>query len=120
MLRKGLVAKGLIAIAGLVLIAGTFDPQPADARGGYRAGGGRAVAVRGPGGGRAVAVRGGYRGGYHGGYRGGYRGAYAYRPGVAVGAAALGAAAVGSAAYYNQRNCYDAYGNYICGGYRPY
>jgi hypothetical protein len=115
MLRKGLIAKGLIAIAGLVLIAGTFDPQPADARGGYR-GGGRAVAVRGAGGGRAVAVRGGYRGGYRGAYA--YRGGY--RPGVAVGAAALGAAAVGSAAYYNQNNCYDAYGNYICGGYRRY
>jgi hypothetical protein len=112
MLRKGLIAKGLIAIAGLVLIAGTFDPRPADARGGYRGGGGRAVAVRGAGGGRAVAVR--------GGYRGGYRGAYAYRPGVAVGAAALGAAAIGSAAYNNQSNCYDAYGNYICGGYRRY
>ena len=41
-----------------------------------------------------------------------------------VGAAAVGAAAVGAAAagaYYGGGGCYDAYGNYICGGgYRPY
>jgi hypothetical protein len=36
-----------------------------------------------------------------------------------VGAAAVGAAAAG--AYYGGGGCYDAYGNYICGGgYRPY
>ena len=49
----------------------------------------------------------------------GYRGGYYPRRGY--GAAAVGAAAVGAAAYgaygaYN--NCYDAYGNYICGQYR--
>jgi hypothetical protein len=32
---------------------------------------------------------------------------------AAVGAAAVGAAAVGGAAY--RRNCYDPYGNWICG-----
>jgi hypothetical protein len=57
------------------------------------------------------------RGGRYG-YRGG-----AYR-GYGVGAAAVGAAAVGAAAagaYYGGGGCYDAYGNYICGGgYRPY
>ncbi len=54
------------------------------------------------------------------GGRYGYRGG-AYR-GYGVGAAAVGAAAVGAAAAGAYRgSCYDAYGNYVCGGgYRPY
>src|SRR6187399_2097391 len=103
----------LAPLAAVVLLTACLIPDDAEARrggGAYRGGGGYrggAVAVRGPRGGGAVAVRGaGYRG-Y--GYRGGYRG-YGYR-GYGVGAAAVGAAAVG-AAY--RRNCYDAYGNWIC------
>ena len=51
----------------------------------------------------------------------GYRGGYYPRRGY--GAAAVGAAAVGAAAYgaygaYN--NCYDTYGNYICGNQYRY
>jgi hypothetical protein len=46
----------------------------------------------------------------------GYRGGYYPRRGY--GAAAVGAAAVGAAAYGAYNNCYDAYGNYICGQYR--
>jgi len=96
----------LIASAALAMVLVTSFPDYAFARGGMRAGGrGGAVAVRGPRGG-AVAVRGG---------RYGYRG-------YGVGAAAVGAAAVGAAAAGAYRgSCYDAYGNYVCGGgYRPY
>ena len=96
----------LIASAALAMVLVTSFPDYAFARGGMRAGGrGGAVAVRGPRGG-AVAVRGG---------RHGYRG-------YGVGAAAVGAAAVGAAAAGAYRgSCYDAYGNYVCGGgYRPY
>ena len=92
----------LIASAALAMVLVTSFPDYAFARGGMRAGGrGGAVAVRGPRGG-AVAAR---------GYRGG-----------AVAAAAVGAAAVGAAAAGAYRgSCYDAYGNYVCGGgYRPY
>ncbi|MGY2909675.1 hypothetical protein ACVWVY_008696 [Bradyrhizobium sp. URHC0002] len=106
----------LIASAALAMVLVTSFPDYAFARGGVRAGGrGGAVAVRGPRGG-AVAAR---------GYRGGavaVRGArYGYR-GYGVGAAAVGAAAVGAAAAGAYRgSCYDAYGNYVCGGgYRPY
>ncbi len=102
----------LAPLAAVVLLTAFLIPDDAEARAGYRGGGGYrggAVAVRGPRGGGAVAVRGaGYRG--YGGYRGGYRG---YGVGAAaVGAAAVGAAAVGTAAY--RRNCYDPYGNWIC------
>ena len=49
----------------------------------------------------------------------GYRGGYYPRRGygaAAVGAAAVGAAAAGAyGAYGAYNNCYDAYGNYICG-----
>src|SRR4051812_33715736 len=96
----------LIASAALAMVLVTSFPDFAFARGGVRAGGrGGAGAVRGPRGG-AVAVRGG---------RYGYRG-------YGVGAAAVGAAAVGAAAAGAYRgSCYDAYGNYVCGGgYRPY
>ena len=108
----------LAGLAAFVLITASLIPDAADARAGYRGGGGGyrggAVAVRGPRGGGAVAVRGG-------GY--GYRG-YGYRPGygaAAVGAAAVGAAALGAAAY-SRRGCgYDAYGNWVCpGGYYGY
>ena len=102
----------LVPLAAVVLLTTCLIPDDAEARrggGAYRGGGGYrggAVAVRGPRGGGAVAVRGGgYRGGY--GYRGYGVGA------AAVGAAAVGAAAVGGAAY--RRNCYDPYGNWICG-----
>jgi hypothetical protein len=103
----------LTPLAAAVLLTACLIPDDAEARRGgvgYRGGGGYrggAVAVRGPRGGGAVAVRGGGYRSY--GYRGGYRG-YGYR-GYGVGAAAVGAAAVG-AAY--RRNCYDAYGNWIC------
>jgi hypothetical protein len=106
----------LAALAALVLLTASLIPDDAYARGrgggGFHRGG--AVAVRGARGG-AVAVRGGRVAGYRGyGYRGGYRG-YGYRGvgAAAVGAAAVGAAAVGGAAY--RRNCYDPYGNWICG-----
>jgi hypothetical protein len=127
--------RALAILAGAVLISTTIAIDNADAFRGGRGGGGfrgGAVAVRGGGfrgggyRGGAVAVRGGaYRGGaYRGGYRAAYRaGAYrgarygAYRGygRAAVGAAAVGAAAAGAAYYGYNRNCYDAYGNYICG-----
>ena len=87
----------LIASAAVALLLITTYPDDAFARrgAGVRAGGYH---------GGAVAVRGG---------RYGYRG---YGVGAAVGAAAVGAAATG--AYYRSSCGYDAYGNYVCPGYR--
>ena len=108
----------LPVLAALVLVTASIIPDDAFARrggGGYRGGGGFH--------GGAVRAGGVHRGGVYAGRVGagrvGYRGGYYPRRGY--GAAAVGAAAVGAAAYgaygaYN--NCYDAYGNYICGQYR--
>lgn len=110
----------LIASAAAAMLLITFTPDVADARGGARAGGYR--------GGGAVRA-GGYRGGAVAvrGYRGGAvavrGGRYGYRPygvgAAAVGAAAVGAAAAGAAYYGSGSGCgYDAYGNWVCPGYR--
>jgi hypothetical protein len=137
-----MVRKLLSVLAVLSLVGATLIPDPADARrgGGARAGGGRAVAVRGPHGGGAVRVSGvragrahvsqpiagragmrtayragAYRGATYGAYRGYGRGAVA---GAAVGAAAVGAA---GAAYYGSGCGYDTYGNWVCPRtYYPY
>ena len=111
----------LPVLAALVLIAASLIPDDALARGrgggGYRGGGGFH--------GGAARVGGVHRGGaIHAGRVGrvGYAGR-GYYPRRGYGAAAVGAAAVGAAAYgaygsYN--NCYDTYGNYICGNQYRY
>jgi len=115
----------LPVLAALVLVTASLIPDDAFARrgggGGYRGGGGfHGGAVRVGGVHRGGAVHAGRVGrpGYAGRPIAGYRGGYYPRRGYGYGAAAVGAAAVGAAAYgaygsYN--NCYDAYGNWICG-----
>jgi hypothetical protein len=112
----------LPVLAALVLVTASLIPDDAFARrggGGYRGGGGfHGGAVRAGGVYRGGAVRAGRVGrvGYAG-YRGGYYPRRGYGA-AAVGAAAVGAAAYGAYGSYN--NCYDAYGNYICGGQYRY
>ena len=110
----------LPAMALAALALGTLaQVGDAEARRGYRGGGGvayRGVAVRGPRGGvayRGVAVGRGYRGGY------GYYGRRGYGVPLAVGvvgAAAVGAAAAGSYYGYPAYN-YPAYGYPACDPY---
>ena len=119
-----LIMKKLVlpAMALAALALGTLaQVGDAEARRGYRGGGGvayRGVAVRGPRGGvayRGVAVGRGYRGGY------GYYGRRGYGVPLAVGA--VGAAAVGAAAagsYYGYgypAYSYPAYGYPACDPY---
>ena len=117
-----LIMKKLVlpAMALAALALGTLaQVGDAEARRGYRGGGGvayRGVAVRGPRGGvayRGAAVGRGYRGGYYG--RRGYGVPLAVG---AVGAAAVGAAAAGS--YYGYgypAHSYPAYGYPACDPY---
>jgi hypothetical protein len=113
----------LPVLAALVLVTASLIPDDAFARrggGGYRGGGGfHGGAVRAGGVYRGGAVRAGRVGrvGYAG-YRGGYYPRRGYGA-AAVGAAAVGAAAYGAYGAYNN-NCYDTYGNWICGSQYRY
>jgi hypothetical protein len=114
-------ALAMVAALGFVVVTSTA----ADARPGYRGGGGgyaRGGAVRGG----AVYRGGAYRGGYAyrgGGYRGGYYGGGGWgwgapAVGAAVGLGVLGAAAAAAAASstYCRVPVYDSWGNVV--GYR--
>ena len=108
-----------MAFAATLTLGTLAQVGDAEARRGYRGGGGvayRGVAVRDPRGGvayRGVAVGRGYRGGY------GYYGRRGYGVPLAVGA--VGAAAVGAAAagsYYGYPGySYPAYGYPACNPY---
>ena len=112
----------LPVLAALVLVTASLIPDDAFARGrgggGYRGGGGFHGGAARVGGVRGGAIHAGRVGrvGYAG-YRGGYYPRRGYGA-AAVGAAAVGAAAYGAYGSYN--NCYDTYGNYICGNQYRY
>ena len=112
----------LPVLAALVLVTASLIPDDAFARrgggGGYRGGGGFHGGAARVGGVRGGAIHAGRVGrvGYAG-YRGGYYPRRGYGA-AAVGAAAVGAAAYGAYGAYN--NCYDTYGNYICGNQYRY
>jgi hypothetical protein len=113
----------LPVLAALVLVTASLIPDDAFARGrgggGYRGGGGFHGGAARVGGVRGGAIHAGRVGrvGYAG-YRGGYYPRRGYGA-AAVGAAAVGAAAYGAYGAYNN-NCYDTYGNWICGSQYRY